>query len=282
MIIDSAYEDAIEFAKNHYENFPVVSILVPKNLRKHVAIIYWFARTADDFADEGDLEPEERIKKLEDFENQLTELLNGNYSNPFELALHSTIEEKNLSPENFYNLLKAFKQDVIKKRYNNFTEVLEYCRYSANPVGRLILELNNIRSEDAFSYSDKICTALQLANFWQDTLIDFQKNRIYYPLNELEKFGVIEKVFELKENNLNLRALIKYNIERTNQLFNEGRSLIKFLNGRLKYEIKWTIFGGEAILKKIERNGFNVFNSRPKLTKKDFFILLLKSIFYYE
>ncbi|MCL5031374.1 MAG: squalene synthase HpnC [Bacteroidetes bacterium] len=278
MDIESAYNDALEFARNHYENFPVVSFLVPKNLRKHVAIIYWFARTADDLADEGPMKSEERIKKLDEFENRLTELLNGNYANPYELALHSTIEAKNLSADNFYNLLKAFKQDVIKKRYNDFSEVLDYCRYSANPVGRLILELNDIRDEKAFHYSDQVCTALQLTNFWQDTLNDFQKGRIYYPLDEMDKFGVMEKVFELKENNLNLKALVKYNVERTNQLFNEGKSLIKYLNGRLKYEIKWTILGGETILKKIELNNFDVLNLRPVATKKDFLILFVKSI----
>ncbi len=279
MNIDSAYEEALEFAKNHYENFPVASFLIPKSLRKHVAIIYWFARTADDIADEGEMKPEERLKKLENFENRLTELLNGNFSNPFELALHSTIEAKNLSQENFYNLLKAFKQDVIKKSYKDFPDLLNYCKYSANPVGRLILELNNIRNEDAFNYSDKICTALQLTNFWQDTLIDFLKGRIYYPIDEMENFGVMEKVFELKENNLNLQALVKHNVERTSQLFEEGKNLIKFLHGRLKFEIKWTIFGGEAILKKIESNDFNVLNLRPTLSKRDFLLLLLKSIF---
>ncbi len=279
MNIDSAYEDALEFVKNHYENFPVASFLIPKSLRKHVALIYWFARTADDIADEGEMKSEERLKKLEEFENRLTELLNGNYSNPFELALHSTIETKNLSPENFYNLLRAFKQDIIKKRYDDFSDLLNYCHNSANPVGRLILELNDIKNDEAFYYSDKICSALQLTNFWQDTLIDFQKGRIYYPADEMEKFGVTEKVFELKENNLNLQALVKHNIQRTNQLFEEGKNLIEFLHGRLKFEIKWTILGGEAILKKIESSDFNVLNLRPKLSKKDFFILLLKSFF---
>ena len=279
MNIDSAYEDALEFVKNHYENFPLASFLIPKSLRKHVALIYWFARTADDIADEGEMKSEERLKKLEEFENRLTELLNGNYSNPFELALHSTIETKNLSPENFYNLLKAFKQDIIKKRYDDFSDLLNYCHNSANPVGRLILELNDIKNDEAFYYSDKICSALQLTNFWQDTLIDFQKGRIYYPADEMEKFGVTEKVFELKENNLNLQALVKHNIQRTNQLFEEGKNLIEFLHGRLKFEIKWTILGGEAILKKIESSDFNVLNLRPKLSKKDFFILLLKSFF---
>ena len=276
---DSAYAAALKFAKTHYENFPVVSLLVPANLRKHVAIIDWFARTADDLADEGDLTIEERLEKLNHFENRLSELLNGNFINQFELALHSTIKAHNLSSQLFYNLLKAFKQDVTKKRYSSFDELLKYCSNSANPIGRLILELSDIRGEKAFYYSDRICTALQLTNFWQDTLVDLEKGRIYYPLEDMEKFGAEEKIFELKENNLNLKALVRFNIERTNRLFDEGKNISRFLGGRLKYEIKWTILGGEAVLRKIEKINYNVFQFRPKLNKKDFIVLLFRSIF---
>ena len=277
MDIDSAYQEALNYTRNHYENFPVVSILVPKHLRKHVAIIYWFARTADDIADEGSFSSDERIEMLDKFENRLTELLKGNFISSFELALYSTIKVKNLSSEHFYNLLKAFKQDVVKKRYENFSMLLDYCRNSANPVGRLILELNEIRDKKSNEFSDNICTALQLTNFWQDTAVDFAKGRIYYPEDEMQNLGVIEKMFELKENNLNLRTLVKYNVERTEKLFNEGDKLLEYLNGRLKYEIKWTILGGRSILKRIEKNNYNVLQQRPALTKKDFFILLLKS-----
>ena len=277
MDIESAYQSAIKFASSHYENFPVISMLVPKSLRKHVAVIYWFARTADDFADEGLLSADERIRKLDEFENRLTGLLNGNFNSPFEMALHSTIGSKKLSHEHFYNLLKAFKQDVVKKRYENFPALLNYCRHSANPVGRLILELNKIRNNDTFDLSDKICTALQLTNFWQDTEIDYSKGRIYYPEDEMSSFGVTEKMFELRENNLNLMALVKHNVERTDNLFREGENLIGHLSGRLKYEIKWTVLGGETILKKIKESNYDVLHVRPALNKKDFFILFLKS-----
>jgi squalene synthase HpnC len=279
MDIESAYSEALKFAKDHYENFPVVSFLIPKNLRKHVAIIYWFARTADDLADEGLDSPVVRLKKLDAFENTLTELLNGNFSNPLELALYNTIETKNLLPDHFYNLLNAFKQDVTKKRFMDFTELLEYCKNSANPVGRLILELNNIRNNEAFTYSDKICTSLQLTNFWQDAAIDYEKGRIYFPMDEMKKFGVVENMFELKENNLNLKELLKHNIEKTRKFFDEGKKLLDFLNGRLRFEIKWTILGGEEILRKIELKDYNILQDRPVLSKKDFLLLLLKSFF---
>jgi squalene synthase HpnC len=277
MDIDSAYNEALEFTKNHYENFPVISFLIPKKIRKDVAVIYWFARTADDIADEGNCTPEERIKKLNEFENRFTELVNGNYVNPLELALYKTIQSRNLTAQHFYNLLKAFRQDITKNKYTDFTDLLAYCNNSANPVGRLILELNNIRDNDAFGYSDNVCTALQLTNFWQDTAIDYKKGRIYLPQDEMEKFGVVEKMFELNENNLNLREVLKLNVDRTRLFFEEGKKLTGYLSGRLKYEIKWTILGGEGILKKIEADDFNVLIKRPVLTKKDFLILLLKS-----
>jgi squalene synthase HpnC len=275
--ISSAYKSAIDFSKEHYENFPVVSLLVPRELRKHVAIIYWFARTADDFADEGNMSEDGRIEKLNDFENSLKALLNGNFKSPFEEALHQTIKQKNLTSQLFFDLLKAFKQDVVKKRYNDFDEVLDYCNCSANPVGRLILELYDVRNEGAFNYSDKICTALQLTNFYQDIEIDYEKGRIYFPQNEMEQFEVTENIFAMKENNVNLKMLLRHNIDRTQKMFDEGKNLLKFLNGRLKFEIKWTILGGEAILNKIIKNDYNIFNSRPRLTKTDFGALFIKS-----
>ena len=275
--ISSAYNSALNFAKKHYENFPVVSLLIPMGLRKHVAVIYWFARTADDFADEGELKENERLQYLNDFENSLTDLLNGKFKSPVEEALHQTIKKKNLSPKLFYDLLTAFKQDVVKKRYDNFDELLLYCKHSANPVGRLILELFEIRNVVAFDYSDKICTALQLTNFYQDIEIDFKKGRIYFPQNEMKQFDVTENMFAKKEINVNLKRLFKHNIDRTQAKFNEGKNLLQFLSGRLRLEIKWTILGGEAILEKIRKNDYNVFHSRPKLTKRDFGALFIKS-----
>jgi squalene synthase HpnC len=275
--ISFSYNSALDFAKKHYENFPVVSLLIPRELRKHVAIIYWFARTADDFADEGNLSDDEKLQQLNDFENSLHNLLIGNFKSPFEEALHQTFVQKNLTPQLFFDLLTAFKQDVLKKRYDNLQEVLDYCRHSANPIGRLILELFNIRNEEAFNFSDKICTALQLTNFYQDIEIDYKKGRIYFPENEMKLFEVTENIFAMKENNVNLKKLLKHNIDRTQKMFDEGKNLLKFLNGRLKLEIKWTILGGETILQKIRNNDYNIFGKRPQLTKRDFGALFIKS-----
>ncbi|MBI9073574.1 MAG: squalene synthase HpnC [Melioribacteraceae bacterium] len=276
--IDSAYINSEKLAKDHYENFPVLSFFVSKKLRKHVAVIYKFARDADDIADEGDKDPAERLKELDEYNQNLKDCLSKSYKTDFWFALANTIKELNLSENNFYNLLKAFKQDVNKHRYNDFNELLDYCSNSANPVGRIILELNGIRNEKAFYYSDKICSALQLANFYQDVSIDFNKGRIYIPLDECDEYQVNENQFGIKENSSNFTNLIKYQIKRTREMFNEGRNLLEMLPYKLRIQISWTINGGEAILSKIEKMNFDVLNRRPKLSKTDYFIALIKAL----
>lgn len=277
--IKAGYNEAYNVAKKHYENFPVVSFLLPAKIKKDVAIIYWFARTADDYADEGGFEASERLKKLSTFEERLKWSLKHKPVNNLEAALKNTIITKKLSYHNFYDLLKAFKQDVTKNRYSTFSEILDYCSCSANPVGRILLELFNIRDEQAFYFSDKICTALQLTNFIQDTVIDFDKGRIYYPKDEMKKFGVSEKMFEMNENNLNLKQLVEFSVKRIKNLYNEGKGLLEFLSGRFKYEISWTIKSGEEILNKIRGADFDVFTRRPVLTRTDHIKILFKSLF---
>lgn len=266
-------------AKDHYENFPVVSFLIPKNFRNDVAIIYWFARFADDLADEGNLPSEKRLNELNNFENEFQKSLKGESNNFYFNQLAKTINDKKLSVGNFLDLLSAFKQDVVKKDYQNFDEVLDYCKRSANTVGRILLELFNVKEKEALIYSDKICTALQLTNFYQDTVIDIEKDRNYYPQNEMQLLNVTNKMFELKENNPNIIELVKHNVERAQTLFDEGKNLLKYLNGRFKIEIKWTIAGGEKILDEIRRNDYDVFTQRPKLDKMDFISLFIKCIF---
>jgi len=268
----------LSLTKNHYENFPVASFLIPKALREEIAIIYWFARTADDLADEGDDNNAERLEKLNLFEKEFQLSLENKSNNQLFKQLSKTIKNNNLSSTYFLNLLSAFKQDVIKKRYENFDEILDYCKLSANPVGRILLELFKQNEEEAKICSDKICTALQLTNFYQDTLIDYNKGRIYYPVDEMKLFNVTELMLELKENNPNIKALVKHNIDRTQFLFDEGKNLLQYLSGRFLYEIKWTIAGGEKILSKIRKNNYDVFSKRSKLSKIDFITLFVKSI----
>lgn len=278
MSADEGYKQALKLAREHYENFPVVSFFLPKEIRKDIAIIYWFARTADDFADEGTGGVRERISLLDFFETRFNNLLNEEFQNPLEMALFTTIKNRKLTDSYFLDLLSAFKQDVEKNRYANFEEIMDYCRRSANPVGRLILELNGIKNDEANQYSDKICTALQLTNFYQDTIIDYQKGRIYYPEDEMKKFEVTEKVFEIKENNYNFQQLLKHNVDRAQLMFNEGRNIFNYLNGKLKLQIKWTVKGGEEILKKIRNANYDVFIRRPELTKFDMIKLFFSSV----
>lgn len=272
-------KNLISLSKQHYENFPVASFLLPKNKRDDIAIVYWFARTADDIADEGQFSANERISALDEFETNFIESLQHKYADNKFKILSDVVVRNNLNPEYFTNLISAFKQDVLKYRYNNFDEVLDYCRRSANPVGRIVLNIFNIFDEDAYRYCDLICTALQLTNFYQDVEIDYAKGRIYFPLDEMNHFQVTENMFEMKENNHNFSSLLKHSINRTRNFFTEGKNLFQFLKGRLKLEIKWTVAGGEKILSKIEKNNFQIFGKRPKLNKTDFISILLKSLF---
>lgn len=277
--LETEYKKSLEEAASHYENFPVASFLVPARLRKHISVIYRYARMADDLADEGNLLPEERIEALNKVEADLKSALEGRSSGSFFQALSSTIKDKNLTPGYFFDLLKAFRQDVSVKRYSTFSELMDYCSCSANPVGRIILELFDLRQNELFLLSDKICSALQLTNFYQDVSPDLLKGRIYIPLEEMKTFNVSEKDFELKKINTNFKQLIKLQVDRTRDLFSEGEKLTGFLPKPLKYEIKWTILGGKRILERIEANGYDVLNKRPRLGKFEYFNLLIKSIF---
>lgn len=276
--IEKKYEKALQFTRSHYENFPVTSFFLKKDLQKHIAVIYQFARQADDIADEGDMPEDLRLLKLNEYQKFLEHCFSSKYENGFWEVLKLTIDEKKLSPHYFTDLLDAFKQDTSKKKYDNYDELLAYCTKSANPVGRIILELYNIREEEPIKYSDKICTALQLTNFCQDVNIDILKNRIYLPKDEMNLFNVDAKQIADKRFNENFSKLMNYQVERIKRLFVEGRELLPFLHGSLKLQINMTIKGGEAVLKKIEELNYNVLRSRPKLQKIDFLKLFLNSI----
>lgn len=277
--INIAYQKAIDFTKSHYENFPVISLFIPGELKKHIAIVYQFARQADDLADEGNANESERLANLQKYQNQLDDCLHGIYANDFWMALHKSILFFNLTQKNFYDLLSAFKQDVTIKRYESFDQLLNYCRRSANPVGRIILEIFGVYNETALNYSDAICTALQLTNFYQDVSIDILKRRIYIPVDEMKSYGVDENVFELKKNNTNFKMLLMHQVERASGLFLEGWKLIPFLPNNLKKQIIMTILGGEEILKKIKIIEYNVLEVRPELRKFDFIKIFFKANF---
>ncbi len=276
--LSKGYTGALSFVAQHYENFPVVSFLIPKELRKHIAIIYWFARTADDIADASILSIAEKYFRLADFEKQFKLAIEKNiFENNLWYALCNTISKFELSKENFLNLLTAFNMDVEMQGFDTFDEILNYCSFSANPVGRIILELFNINDNKALLYSDKICTALQLTNFYQDVSKDILQNRIYISRDELQRFSVTEKTLHSATTDNNFRMLMQLQLERVKPMFTEGRKLLSYLSGGLKREIAWTILGGEKIISKIEKNNYDVLNYRPIISKFDLFHILLKS-----
>jgi phytoene synthase len=261
-------------AVGHYENFPVASLLVPAPLREPIEAIYRFARSADDFADEGGECADVRLAKLADYRAQLSKP-----SSPFFRHLQKVIREHELPVGPFADLLDAFAQDVTKKRYADFSEVLDYCRRSANPVGRLLLHLFKRTNESELRASDAICTALQLVNFWQDVDLDYTKDRrIYLPQDELVHHGVTEAHIAQKICDLRWQALLAFQIDRTRQLMLSGAGLGKVLPGRIGLEIRTTIQGGLRILEKIERAGYDVFRRRPKLGAFDWPLLLLRAL----
>lgn len=274
---DDVYKESEQLASEHYENFPVASFLFPKPLRKDVTVIYAFARRADDIADEGHFSEEERIHKLNSFRASFQKSLQGHYDSDFWKVLSYTIKKRNLDPSNFTKLLSAFEQDITKKRYNNFEEIIDYCERSANPVGRLILQLYNSENEHTVYYSDKICSALQITNFLQDVSIDIKKGRIYLPLEDMRKFEVLETDFYKNETSNKLKKLIEFEVGRVDRMFVEGEEILNHLNYRLKLQVGWTINGGRTILRKIKKNNYEVLNYRPTLSKIDYITAMINA-----
>lgn len=282
--LQNAYSECLDLAMSHYENFPVASRLLPKHLRQPIAVIYAFARRADDFADEGNLTSEERMAALDDFSNKLhlieqNEVVDDNsIEDTTFIALADVIKQHQLPISLFHDLLTAFKMDVTKTRYANFGEVMEYCRYSANPVGRLLLHLNKVTDEKSLGYSDAICSALQLTNFLQDISQDIEEsNRIYIPQDEMEQYGVSEDDIRNKITNTASRKLIELQIRRTLKLMQAGAPLGKVLKGRMGLELRMTIMGGSRVLYKLNQQYGDVF-SRPRLNKWDIVWIIWKAL----
>jgi hydroxysqualene synthase len=274
----SAFEYCEKIAKSHYENFPV-GLFVPLNLRKYVYCIYAFARTADDIADDETVTAEIRLRKLNEYDKKIDDCYMGISEDPIFEALEETVSKFTIPKKLLKDLLYAFKMDVEKNRHSTFEDLLFYSSHSANPVGRLILILFNIKDEKMYNFSDNICTALQLANFWQDITIDLKKDRIYIPLSYLNRFKYSEDMLFENVYNDNFKELMKELIIKTQNIFNEGKNLINFLYGKLKFEIILTHLGGNLILKKIIDSEYDIFNRRPIITNKDKALLLIKTIY---
>lgn len=268
-----AYARCEEIARAHYENFPVASRLLPAHMRRHIAAIYAFARRADDFADEPGRHAAERLRRLDDWEARLTgdaaESDQDTDARPIFLALTHTIRERRLPLSLFADLLSAFRQDVTTKRYRTWGEVLDYCRRSANPVGRLVLRVGGYADPMLDRQSDAICTALQLTNFWQDFKEDWTAGRLYIPLEDRDAAGASDADLDAGRMTSEWRAALAVVSDRTRALFHDGRPLCDQVRGRLRWELRVTWLGGTRILDKLQRGGFDPFDQRPVLGVAD-------------
>jgi squalene synthase HpnC len=264
---------------DHYENFPVASLLVPAHLRRPIEAIYRFARSADDIADEGDATPEQRLAGLAAYQAELDRIASGAPpQTELFVALGEEIRRHALPLQLFRDLLDAFAQDVVKTRYADYPELLDYCRRSANPVGRLVLHLFGRTEPEHLAQSDCICSALQLINFWQDVAVDWQKARIYIPQSDLPRFRIGEADIAASRWSANWAALMDFQIDRTRELMQQGAPLVDALPGRLGWEIRLTIQGGLRILERLRRVRGDVFTRRPKLGKCDWLVMAGRSL----
>ena len=303
MPLADAYAACARLAAAHYENFPVASRLVPSRMRPHIAAVYAFARTADDFADEDGYTLAERHALLEDWHRRLlraagSEIAATEVPAPHQpasprrqpwatvepglqsrrtavdpdlifLALAHTMKSCSLEAGLFEDLLSAFRQDTVVRRYATWDDVLDYCRRSANPVGRLVLRIAGYRDLDLDKSSDALCTALQLTNFWQDLAIDWRRGRLYIPLAERDAAGARDADLDAARMTPAWQAALGQATARTRELFERGRPVCDGVHGRLMYELRLTWLGATRILDRLEASRFDVFNRRPSLRAAD-------------
>lgn len=276
--VRQAYHWCRQLAQSHYENFPVASFLLPRRQRDPVAAIYAFARSADDIADEGDASTASRLQQLEDMALALRAITQDvPPEQPLYIALADSIQRYTLPVELFHDLLSAFRQDVTCKRYENFGELMNYCRRSANPVGRLLLHLNGQASEQNLARSDAICSALQLINFLQDISQDYEENgRIYLPQDEMQRFAVNKDSIRERHNSFEMKELIRFQIRRASDLLRAGSPLGLQLGGRFGLELRAIILGGARVLEKLHAQD-DVF-ARPRLNRRERLGILFSAI----
>ena len=259
---------------DHYENFPVASFLLPRRLVPAVEAIYAFARSADDIADEGDATPAERLDALGRYEQALGAIARGeSQPDPLFARLHGVIVQYRLPLQPFLDLLSAFKQDVGTKRYQQFEQLLDYCRRSANPVGLLMLTLYGAADAHNVTQSDAICSSLQLINFLQDVAIDREKDRIYLPLADLQSFDIKPEQLDCADVGPAWRSLMAFEIKRARALMLSGAPLAKRLPGRIGWELRLVVQGGLRILELIEAAQYDVFRHRPVLSGIDWLVI---------
>jgi len=261
-----AREYCRRLARSHYENFSVASWFLPERLRQHFFNLYAYCRISDDLGDEvGDAAASLRL--LDQWEMELNACYDGQPRHPVFVALAETVRKFEIPKQEFADLLTAFRQDQTVGRYETFHDLLGYCHYSANPVGHLVLYLCGYRDAERRQLSDYTCTALQLANFWQDVSVDFLKGRIYLPLEDLRRFGVSEEAIRTGDNSTAFCEMMRFEVERARQWFAQGLPLVKKVDRQLATDIELFSLGGQEILNAIERQGHAVLGRRPAISK---------------
>lgn len=264
---------------DHYENFPVASVALPRCYREPVRWIYHFARSADDFADEGNAPAAERLRQLDEYRTLLEAIARGETpDHPILGPLASVIRNHRLPIGLFGDLLSAFAQDVTVSRYASHAELADYCRRSANPVGRILLHLFGQATPRNLALSDGICTALQLINFWQDVTVDWDKRRVYLPQEDLLRFGVKEAQIADRRADSRWQALMRYQVERTWRMLQAGAPLGLTLPGRLGLEIRLVVLGGETVLRKIHAARGDMLTQRPVVAWHDMVRVLPRAL----
>jgi squalene synthase HpnC len=253
-------------AKTHYENFSVATWFLPKRLRQHFYNVYAYCRISDDLGDEVG-NPQQSLELLDQWEGQLNACYAGSPRHPVFVALQETVKQCGIPKYEFSDLLVAFRQDQTVSRFESFDDLLGYCRYSANPVGHLVLYLCGYSDAGRQQLSDYTCTALQLANFWQDVLVDYGKGRIYLPLEDLRRFGVTGEDIAQRRATPQFIELMKFEVERAREWFKRGLPLVEWVSRELAIDIELFSRGGQEILRAIERQGFDVLSSRPVISK---------------
>jgi len=275
--LEAAQAFCKHLAETHYENFHVASWFLPKRLRVHFHSIYAYCRVADDLGDEVG-NREQSLALLDWWGDELDRCYSGDASHPVFVALADTIRICDIPRQPFADLLIAFRQDQTITRYATMDEVLRYCRYSANPVGRLVLYASGYRDAKMFELSDLTCTALQLANFWQDVREDYQRGRIYFPTADMQCFGVGEEVIAGGEPTLEFIALMRYEVNYARRMFTQGLPLISMVDHELALDLDLFSRGGIEILSAIEQQGYDVLKSRPSISKRTKVALMLRAV----
>jgi squalene synthase HpnC len=253
-------------ATTHYENFSVATWFLPKRLRQHFYNMYAYCRISDDLGDEvGD--PGLSLRLLDQWETELVACYSGTPRHPVFVALAETVRQFEIPQQEFADLLTAFRQDQTTTRYATFADVVGYCKYSANPVGHLVLYLCGYKDSERQALADHTCTALQLANFWQDVSVDYAKGRIYLPLEDLQRFAVSEQDIADQRNTPAFREMMRFEVERARDWFEAGLPLVEKVDKELAIDLELFTRGGQEILNAIEQQDFAVLGRRPSISK---------------